>query len=217
MRVLARALFLLLISVAVPSAHAVCPLASHIVIQSGNYRSEPDVVFDLHNFSAELIPMGKSSPSCYQKWTTVSHGEIFISDASMTAIFSKKIASSKSKIKDLQIHNEKGRAILSGSVTKIIPIHFTIAGPVSTDGTRIRLEAQKIDADGIPIKDVLALIGEHLNGLFSTDEVRGVTVEKNALSFSPEQVAHLRGHLAGVSTENQGLLLRYESQPSRPK
>ncbi len=188
------------------------PPVSHISVEAGEYGSAPDITFQLHHFAATLEPLGRRAPSCYEKLTVVSHGEIFISDETMTKIFTTKLANSDSKIKDLQIQNSESGATLSGSVTKLklIPIHFSISGPVTTDGRRIRLEVKSIKADGIPIEDLLGILGDHLSTLFHIRGVQGIVIEKNSLSFSPIQVAHLKGRITGVSTLHHGLQLRYE-------
>ncbi len=181
-------------------------------MEAGEYGSTPDITFQLRHFAATLEPLGKRAPSCYERLTVVSHGEIFISDETMTKIFVTKLANSDSKIRDLQIQNSESGATLSGSVIKLklIPIHFSISGPVTTDGKRIRLEVKSIKADGIPIEDLLAILGDHLNTLFHISGVQGIIIEKNSLSFSPKLVAHLEGRIAGVSTLHHGLQLRYE-------
>ena len=187
-----------------------CPVgASHIDMTRGSYSSQPNVVFQLRNFHAALVPLGKTAPLCFEKMTVVSHAEIFVSNRALSEIFSEKLQKSDSKIKDFRVENGMTSATLSGSITHLIPIHFSVEGPVTTDGTDIRLNADKIKADGIPLKALLALVGEHLNAILKLNGVDGVKIDGNALSFSPEKVAHLKGHIAQVITSADGLTLRY--------
>lgn len=189
------------------------PPVSHIVIDSGSYSSHPGVVFRLRHFSANLVPMGRTAPSCYAKWTVVSHAEIFVSNDSLTKVFAEKLSAGDTTIKGFQVGNESGKAVLRGRIIKIVPIDFAIEGPVSTDGVSILLNAKTIKADGIPIKALMGIIGDHLNSIFQTNNVPGVTVKENQISFSPELVAHLKGHIQSVEATDAGLILRYSPAP----
>ncbi len=185
------------------------PAASHISIQSGTYASKPGITFHLRNFNATLVPIGKTAPACYQKMTVVSRAEIFVSNESLTQVFAEKLGGGESKIKGFKVENGIGKVTLSGRITKIVPIEFTIEGPVTTDGTSILLDAGKIKADGIPLKALLTMVGEHLNNVLGLKNIPGISVDDNRLSFFPEQIAHLKGHIESVVTSPQGLTLRY--------
>lgn len=181
----------------------------HMDVSRGDYSPQPGVTFDLRHFSATLVPQGRSAPLCFQKLTVVSHAVIFASNASLTQVFAQKLTQSGSKIRDLQVIHSPDGVTIKGIITKIIPVHFSIFGPVTTDGTVISMHAEKIDADGIPIKALLAMLGEHLSAVLGMKGVTGVSVEENTMSFSPEQVAHLKGHLQSVTTSAAGLTLTY--------
>lgn len=184
------------------------PTSSHITVGAGSYSSRPGVTYHLHQFSATLVPMGTRAPACYQKMTVVSRAEIFISNESLTKVFGEKLATSNSKIKNFNIQNGNGTSKLTGQITKLIPIDFTVEGPVTTDGSAILLTATKIKADGIPLKALLGLIGQHLNSVLALKGMNGIAVTNDVLSFFPEQVAHLKGHIDSVEATPQGLMLR---------
>ena len=193
-----------------------CPApTSHISIASGTFSSQPGVSFRLKNFDATLVPMGKTAPTCYEKLTVVSHAEIFVSNESLSEIFSEKLQGSQSKIKDFKVENGLSGATLSGRIAHFIPLNFSVEGPVTTDGSEIRLDARKIKADGIPVKELMHMVGAELNSVLQLKGMSGITIEDNALSFSPEQVAHLKGHIASVTTSAEGLTLRYTSERRR--
>lgn len=179
----------------------------------GTFSSQPGVTFRLSHFVATLEPREKTVPGCFQKDTVLSHGEIFISNESLTRVFESKLEGSSQKIKGLKIQNGVGKVRLSGAITKLVPIAFTIEGPVSTDGTVLLLNASTIKADGIPVKALLDLVGEHLSALLKLQGVPGVTVSGNTLSFSPEQIAHLKGHIESAECKPDGLVLRYGKAP----
>ena len=185
------------------------PPDSYINIGSGVYSPQKGVSFRLRGFRATAIPQGRTAPACYQRTMLVSHAEIFASSESITAIFGGKLDKVHTNIHDLRVQHTPQGAVLTGVIEKLVPIHFSIAGPVSTDGRRISLNATSIKADGIPIKALLGMVGEQLNSLLQLKGVDGIQVEGNTLSFSPEKVAHLRGVIRSVSTSSEGLTLRY--------
>ncbi len=191
-----------------------CPDASsHITIDNGSYSSEPGVAFLLHHFSATLVPDGKTVPSCLEKMTDVAHADIFVSNESLTRVFAKKLGATDSHIHDLKIVHDFGRVTLSGEIQKLVPIKFSIEGPVSTDGTVLSMNAEKITADGIPVKLLLTMVGEHLSSVLGFKGVNGVTVNGNVMSFSPEKIAHLRGFLESIEATPKGLTLHYGRRP----
>ncbi len=220
-----RVLFFSLLSLPAAFAHGQalkCPDApSHIVIENGSYGSQPGVDFQLHHFAATLVPLGKTEPMCQQKMTEVAHAVIFVSNESLTRVFAGKLAASDSKIRNLTVQHGNGNVTLRGEITKIIPIKFSIEGPVSTDGKVISVNVTKIDADGIPVKLLLTMVGEHIASLFNFKGVSGVTVEGNTMSFSPEKIAHLKGHISSLDATPKGLTLHYGPKPragaARPK
>ena len=187
-----------------------CPAhPSHIELLSGSFNSQPGVSFRLRHFVANLVPMGKTAPACFQKMTVVSRAEIFVSNESLSKLFTEKLETSDSKIKDFKVSNGTGKVTLSGKIKKLIPIQFSIEGPVTTDGTSLRVEAHSIKADGIPVKALLGLVGEHLSSVLAMKGMPGISVEENSLSFAPEQIAHLKGHIRSVESTATGLILRY--------
>ena len=178
-------------------------------MNSGTFSSQPGVTFRLSHFVATLEPREKTAPGCYQKDTVLAHGEIFISNESLTRVFASKLEAANSKIKNFKVQNGLGKVTLSGSITKVIPIAFTIEGPVSTDGKVLQLAATRIKADGIPVKALLDAVGEHLSAVLKLNGVPGVGVTGDTLSFSPEQIAHLKGHIDSAESRADGLILRY--------
>lgn len=192
------------------------PPISHISIEDGSLSPMPDVTFRLHHFAATLIPLGKKAPACYSKMTVVAHAEIFVSNESLTRVFAEKLGGPESKIKDFKVENGLGKVSLSGHITKVIPVQFSIEGPVTTDGALLLVNAHTIKADGIPVKALLNLIGEHLGSVLGMKGMKGISVDGDTLTFSPEEIAHLKGYLVGVETTPQGLTLRYGKKPLHP-
>ncbi len=207
---------LFLLSPALRSQAPACPPPiGHIEFSSSTYSSQPGVTFRLRNFSAALVPQATTAPLCWQKFTVVSHAEIFVSNESLTKVFAGKLAQGDSKLSDFTVVNTVDGVTLSGKVKKLIPIAFSVSGVPTTDGTSILLHADKIKADGIPMKALLALIGENLSNVFGLKGVSGVSVQQDTLVFSPEQIARIKGHLESVQSTNEGVILRYSRVPAK--
>ena len=185
------------------------PPRSAISIMNGIYEAQPGVVFQLHGFSGSLVPRGNRPPLCYVKETHLERGDIFVSSRSLSNIFTQKLEDARSQVQDVNIETGEGVARITGKIKKVVPLSFEIDGPVSTDGIGITIEAQKIRAEGIPIKGLLELVGTHLSSLMGGGNVNGVTVLGNRLTFNPAELAHLRGHIETAAATQAGLTLHY--------
>ena len=196
-----------------------CPTGpANIAVADGTYAPAPGIEFHLKRFRATLLPLGTTSPLCFQKLTIVSRAEIFISNESLTKVFTAKLEKSDSNIRDLKVKHDPSGVTLSGVIPKLIPVHFSLHGPVTTDGMIISMHAMSMKAEGIPIKGLMDLIGKHITDVLKLQGMSGVQIRDNELSFSPEKVAHLRGHIARVLPSDAGLTLVYDSpqHPRRP-
>lgn len=133
------AFFLLVYTSAALAQAPACPGESSIFIARGWFEAGPGVRYQLTNFQARLVPKSAHAPLCYGRTTLVSTAQIFVTSESLTEVFGRKLKASSSKIKDFAVHHDASGATLTGTITKVIPIRFSISGPVTTDGTVIRL------------------------------------------------------------------------------
>lgn len=202
-------LVLLLASLGFAESATCPPFPSRVDIENGAYSSQPGVTFRLRGFVADMVSSGKRSPLCFTRVAVVERGEVFVSNESLSHIFEMKLKQANSKISDVKIEMGEGTARLTGKVKKVVAVSFTIEGPVSTDGTLITLEGRTIKGDGVPVKGLLQMVGAHLSSLLSGSNVNGVKVSGNILSFEPEQLAHIRGHIDQAVASVQGLTLKY--------
>jgi uncharacterized membrane protein YeaQ/YmgE (transglycosylase-associated protein family) len=181
----------------------------------GQYSPMPGAVFELQNFSAAMTSRGNTSPLCYNRTTNISHGQVFISSSSLTHLFEQKIEQSESKIKDVKVEIKDNLAHLTGTMKKGVDVHFEISGPVSTDGTVLILKAKKISADGIPMKMLLGMVGEHLGNLLGSESVEGVKAQGDTLIFVPALISHVTGKITKLELTNAGLKLDFEGAPAK--
>ena len=177
----------------------------------GQYSPMPGAIFELQNFSAQMRARGNTSPLCFNRITEISHGQVFISSASLTHLFENKIAQSDSKMKDVKVEIKDNLAHVMGTMKKGVDIHFDIEGPVSTDGTVLILTAKKIKADGIPMKALLGMLGEHLGNLLGSESVEGVKADGDKLIFVPALISHVTGKIVKLELKNEGMMLDFET------
>jgi uncharacterized membrane protein YeaQ/YmgE (transglycosylase-associated protein family) len=204
---------LLVVVVGVAQADTLrCPAkVTTMEMGKGQYSPLPGAVFVLENFSAVMTARGNTSPLCFNRTTDISHGQVFISSSSLTHLFAQKIEQSQSKIKDVKIEIKDNLAHVMGTMKKGVDIHFDIEGPVSTDGTVLILTAKKIKADGIPMKMLLGMVGEHLGNLLGAESVDGVKASGDTLVFVPALISHVQGKIAKLELTNSGMMLDFES------
>jgi uncharacterized membrane protein YeaQ/YmgE (transglycosylase-associated protein family) len=86
---------------------------------------------------------------------------------------------------------------------------------VSTDGTVLILKAKKISADGIPMKMLLGMVGEHLGNLLGSESVEGVKAQGDTLIFVPALISHVTGKITKLELTNAGLKLDFEGAPAK--
>jgi hypothetical protein len=182
-----------------------CPQpVTFLSMDRGEYSSMPGAVFGLQHFAARMVSRGKTQPLCSARTTEIEHGEIFIGTQTITKIFGQKIKESGSKISDLQVEVKDDQLHLKGKVHKGIDIPFEVAGPVSTDGTNLKLEAKKVKAEHLPVKGLMGMLGMHLSSLLQSD-AQGVTTQGNTLIFEPNKIAHIQGRISGIHLTDKGI------------
>jgi len=188
-----------------------CPApVTHLSTPKGEYSPQSGVVFALSDFSADMVQLGKKSPLCFVRITDIRQGDIFVSSQSLSHEFQSKFEQSgESKITDFQVETKEHVVHLKGKMKKLIPISFTLEGPVSTDGNTLIFHATKIKADGLEIKGLLDVLGKHLGSLMQSESVNGVIVQGDTIVFRPEQIAHVRGHIVSADITRKGLFVRF--------
>jgi hypothetical protein len=206
-------LFMMLVlpNLASAAAQPKCPAPqTHIEIAQGDYSPQPGTVFNLHEFAANMVSRGKSAPLCYQRWTEVARGDVFVTAESLTKLFEQKVKKADTAISDIKIETKNDNTVhLSGKMKKVIPIPFSIEGPVSTDGHTLILQAKSIKAVGIPMKGLLDALGKELSSIVHSESVNGVAVKGDTLIFQPEQISHVRGHIAKLEVTDKGLAVQF--------
>lgn len=195
-----------------------CPPPPGIMhMDKGTYSNQPGVTFDLASFSATLQPMGKRAPLCYAKTTIIEQGNIFVSTESLTHLFSQKLKEANSQIKDVEVEVKDNEVLIHGKVKKVLWLPFSVDGPVTTDGTNLKIDTKEIKAMGLPVKGLLDALGKHLQSLTGAESPNGVVAEGDSLIFHPYEIAHVKGHITSATVTSEGLHVRFAPVESKSK
>jgi hypothetical protein len=192
-----------------------CPQpVTHIDVTQGEYYPQPGTIFELRNFRANMVSRGKSSPMCFLRWTDIAEGQVFVRGEGLTKLFDRKVKQSNSSVSDIKIETKDDGVHISGKVKKLLPIPFSIEGPVTTDGRTLAIQAKSIKAIGIPIKGLLGAVGKELSSMISSESVNGVAVNENTLIFQPASISHVRGFISNVVVTEKGLTVTFTEKPA---
>jgi hypothetical protein len=174
-------------------------------------------VFVLENYSASMVPEGTQMPGCTQKISNIEHGRIIVSGRSLSAMFDEKLKKThETKISDLKVETKGDHIAISGKVHKVIPVPFSIEGPVdSPNGADLRLHADKVKAAGIPIKGLLDMVGVELGSMLNPGADKGVIVKDDDLYFQPETLGHIRGRIQHVQVSGNSLVVDFGGAPKQ--
>jgi hypothetical protein len=224
-----RILALLLLLVGLASAteekqQSTCPTGppKHISIKAGEYAPNPGTTLELQNFNADIIPLAKELPNCLINETLVQSGSVTLSSESLTKLFNGK-SGANAKIKDMKVATEGQDLSITGKVHKVVDLKFQIEGPLKPlQHGEVRMNVDKIHADGIPIKGLMDMFGSDLGSLMASGSTPGVSAKQNTLVFHTEQLMHFRGEITAVHVLKDGVTLdfgpaRSESQAEAGK
>jgi hypothetical protein len=185
-----------------------------MTVEKGQYSPVEGATFNLQDFAANMVALGKTSPLCFERTAHVLRGRAFISSESLTKLFDQKVQQSDASVSDVKVEIKGDSAHISGKVHKGIDIPFEIEGPISTDGTVLILQTKKIKAEGIPVKGLLGMVGVHLGSLLGSESVDGVVAKGNTLVFEPAKIAHVRGRITSARISTDGLTIIF-GQPAQ--
>lgn len=187
-----------------------CPApVTTMEMQKGDYSPLPGAVFNLQNFAAVMVARGKQMPLCLARTANIQRGQVFMTDASLTKMFTQKLHQAASPVKDLAVSMSEERIKLTGKVHQGTDMPFDVEGPLSTDGTMLMLHVTKIKAEGIPVKALLGLVGKNLASLFDSAPSSGVLVRENTIIIDPLKIAHVRGRIQSARLVAHGVVINF--------
>ena len=190
---------------------------TRLLIRSGALVSGNGATIQLHAFEAEIADGndGKATEHVGNKIVLIKAGDAFLSNDALGRLLNDKLKGHN--LEDIKVSNDKGQVKITGTAKKAVSVPFTIEGPVSlTDKGFIRLEMAKMKVAHLP-KGVAQFLGIDPEKMAGDGTVKGVSMDKNAISFDPDLLWGLpvHGKVTRLAVENNGLRLIFGAQPQK--
>ena len=214
------AAILLLTPLAVPQgqpAHQKPSGAVAIQMRDVNFRLADDIALEVRSLRGDLVrtrpeePVTFDDPSSFK--VDVDKAEIAVTPASLTALINQyALAYQGAPIRNVALTIKGDRIKQTGTLHKGVDLKFEMEGSLSvTDDGNIRMHADTIKSEHIPVKGLLHLFGENLAKLMNQNAGRGMKVEGDDLILIPSALTpppHLEGRVTRVAVQN-GKIVQY--------
>ena len=199
--------------------------AVEIQMRNVDFMLADDIVLEVRTLRGQLLPTKPCVPVTFDDSGSFAVGidsaEIAVNAASLTALMNSYVlAYSGAPIHHATVAIDNGRLILKGSVHRGIELPFEIDGSVSAtaDGD-IRIHADKIKSEHVPIKGLLHVFGEDLAKLVNQNRERGMQIVGDDIVLSPRTLTpppHMLGRVARVGIDGDRLIQYFDSGSRRP-
>ncbi len=190
---------------------------ARLLIHSGTLISRNGSPIQLHAFEADIADgTGKQNEHLGNKIVLIKTGDAFLSNESLSRLLNEKLQGRS--LEDIKVTTEQGQVKITGKARKAISVPFTIEGPVTlTNQGYIRLETKTVKVAKLP-KGIAELLGMDPEKLAGDGKVKGVSADKNSISFDPDLLWGLpvHGQVTRLRVEKNGLLLIFGGQKQRP-
>lgn len=199
--------------------------AVDIQIRNVNLLLTPNITLDVRTLRGQLQRTKAEIPVTFDDRDSfivyVDTAEIHITKSSMAALMNEYVFAYKgAPIKNVGVTFEGGRFIQTGTVHKGVDLPFRIEGSVSvTPDGKVRVHADKIRAEHLPVKGLLHFFGEDLGKLIHEEPGRGVRGEGDDLILDPAALTpapHIHGRVTRVFVVGDAVVLILDSGRHRP-
>jgi hypothetical protein len=191
-----------------------------IQIQNVDLRFTRDVVLGVRALRGELERTKPAVPVTFDDSNSfvvdVDSAEIHISMESLTGLMNEYVFGyDGAPIKNISVKVENGRLVQTGTLKKGVELPFRVEGSLSvTADGRVRVHAEKIKVEHLPVTTLLHLLGENLEKLIRENPGRGVEVEGDDLILSPSSLTpppHMRGRVTRVNVADNSIVMIFNS------
>jgi hypothetical protein len=204
-----------------PGAQAPVPAGS-VAIQMKNvdFRLANDIVLEVRSLRGDLVRTKPEEPVTFDDTSSfkvlIDTAEVAVSPASMTALMNSYVlAYEGAPIKNVSMTIEGNKVKQTGTVHKGVDLHFEIEGSLSaTEDGNIRLHADKIKSEHIPVKGLLHFLGEDLSKLVNDKAGRGMKIEGDDIILLPPTLTpppHMEGRVTRVAIQNGKIVQYFDS------
>jgi len=204
-----------------PEEHATSRAGSvQIQMRNVNFRLTRDIALEVRSLRGQMQRTRPETPVTFDDpesfLVEVSSAEIAITPASLATLLNSYVLTYKdAPIKHLELTVKGEKLVQKGILHKGIDLPFEIEGSLSaTDDGNIRLHADKIKSEHLPVKGLLHLFGEDLSKLLKDRPDRGMQVVGDDIILSPRTLTpapHLQGHVTKVVIANNKIVQYFDS------
>lgn len=191
-----------------------------IQIQNVNLLFLPDVILGVRSLRGELRATRPGIAVTFDNSdsfiVSADSGDVCISAASLAALMNEYVFGSPgTPFRKIEVKLENGRLVQTGTIHKGVTLAFKIEASLSvTEDGRVRVHADHIQADHLPVKGLLHFLGEDLEKLIHENPGRGVQAQGDDLILSPSALTpppHIQGRVTHVSVAGDVLELTFDS------
>jgi hypothetical protein len=208
-----------------PDDHTGAPGGVGIQMKNVNFFLARDIVLGLRNLRGTLARTKPDVPVTFDDSGSflvhVNAGEIQMTSASLTALMNEyTCAYEGAPIRNVSCRFENGRLIQTGTLHKKLDVPFEIEASLSITGDGdVRVHAEKIKAEHLPVKGLLHFLGEDLEKLIHDNPGRGVKADGDDLVLAPVALTpppHIVGRVTAVSIAGDSIVLTFDSAHHLP-
>jgi hypothetical protein len=196
--------------------------AGSVAIQMKNvdFRLASDIVLEVRSLRGELVRTNPEVPVTFDDNASfkvaIDTAEVAVSAASMTALMNSYVLGYEgAPIKNVSMTIEGNRIRQTGTVHKGVDLKFEIEGSLSVTGDgNIRMHADTIKSEHIPVKGLLHFLGEDLSKLMNQNAGRGMKIEGDDIILMPPTLTpppHMEGRVTRVAIQNGKIVQYFDS------
>jgi hypothetical protein len=200
--------------------HVHSPGGVGIQIKNVNLLLSSDIVLGVQSLRGTLTKVKPGVPVTFDDTASflvdVDSAEVRITATSLTALMNEYVFNFQgAPIRNVSCEFENGHMVQTGKIHKKLDIPFRIEASVTvTDDGKVRVHADKIKAEHLPVKGLLHFLGEDLEKLIHDNPGRGVEVDKDDLILLPIALTpppHMQGRVKTVAIEGDSMVLTFDS------
>jgi hypothetical protein len=202
------------------------PGSVEIQMRNVNFRLTRDIALEVRSLRGQLQRTRPDAPVTFDDpesfLVEVSSAEVAVTPASLTTLMNSYVlAYPDAPIKHLELSIRGQKLIQKGTLHKGIDLPFEIEGSLSvTEDGNIRVHAEKIKSEHLPVKGLLHLFGEDLSKLLKQRAERGMQVVGDDIILMPRTLTpapHLQGRVSRVAIADGKIVQYFDSgRPAAP-
>ncbi len=210
---------------AVPQKATAPAGAVAIQMKNVNFRLADDIALEVRSLRGNLLRTNPDVPVTFDDVSSfkvaIDTAEVAVTPASMTALMNTYVlAYEGAPIRNVSMTIEGIKIKQRGTLHKGVGLRFEIEGSLSaTEDGNIRMHADKIISEHLPVKGLLHFFGEDLSKLVNQNAGRGMKLEGDDIILLPPSLTpppHMEGRVTRVAIQNGKIVQYFDSGQHLP-